>query len=83
MFLVDIQIRKLLGSKPVSVWVNLLHLVLTPLVVLGYNLVSFWAIQELSFRGKKVCIHIPAFKGSLAKQASAEAAPEAETGTTK
>lgn len=83
MFLVDIQIRKLLGSKPVSVWLNLLHLVLTPLVVLGYNLVSFWAIQELSFRGKKVCIHIPAFKGSLAKLANAEAAPAAETRTKK
>lgn len=81
MFLVDARIRRLLGSKAVSIWVNLWHLLLTPFVVLGYNLVSFWAIQALSVQGKKVCIHIPAFKGSLAKLASLDEAPADRTST--
>lgn len=36
---------------------NLLHFLSTPLVLLGYNTVSFAALHILAWKGKSVCTH--------------------------
>ena len=44
---------------------NLYQLVVSPLVVLGYSLVEFWALMELAVRGREVCSHKPSNKTEL------------------
>ena len=44
---------------------NLYQLVVSPLVVLGYSVVEFWALTELAVRGREVCSHKPSKKTEL------------------
>ena len=44
---------------------NLYQLLVSPLVVLGYSLVEFWALMELAVRGREVCSHKPSNKTEL------------------
>ena len=44
---------------------NLYQLLVSPLVVLGYSLVEFWALIELAVRGREVCSHKPSNKTEL------------------
>ena len=44
---------------------NLTDFILSPLVILGYNLVSFAALHELVVRGKTVCAHDISKKDAL------------------
>jgi len=44
---------------------NLIDFILSPIVMLGYNLLAFVALHELVVRGKAVCAHEIAKKDSL------------------
>ena len=44
---------------------NLMHLISTPLVLLGYNSVSFAALHILAWKGKSVCTHDVSAKTGL------------------
>ena len=46
---------------------NLIHFLLTPVVLLGYSLVEFYALHEVAFRGKEVCKHGASAKNNLIK----------------
>ena len=68
MFLLDWLCPKLLCPQPVekiSFVRNAYHFLLSPLVILGYSLIEFFAIQELAIKGKKVCNHKPSKKSDL------------------
>ena len=68
MFVLDRLSQQLLVPRPeerISVVRNLYHVLVSPLVIIGYSLVEFWAIMELAVRGKQVCQHKPSKKAEL------------------
>ena len=68
MFALDALAPKLLVPRPkerISLLRNLLHFVLSPIVIAAYSLVEFLALNELAVRGKKVCGHRPSKKTDL------------------
>lgn len=65
-FLIDIFIPPLLNVKEcIFILRNVLHYLLTPLVLTGYSLVEFYALHELLIRGRKVCKHGASNKTTL------------------
>ena len=65
MFFLDVAGPRLMDIKEhISFIRNALHWILTPLVLIGYSLVEFYALHEVMVRGKKVCKH-----GSSKKEA--------------
>ena len=66
-FLVDyIYVRRYGLQRERVGWLrNIWHLILTPLVLLSYNAVSFLALHILVVRGKAVCAHDPSEKSCL------------------
>ena len=48
-----------------SVLRNLLHLALSPLVLLAYSMVELFALHEVMVKGKQVCKHGAAKKEAL------------------
>ncbi|MCL1125185.1 glycosyltransferase [Shewanella surugensis] len=56
-----------LEKEKVGLFRNILHIFLTPFVLLSYNLVSFFSLHILAIRGKSVCKHDPSEKSNLAK----------------
>ena len=68
MFVLDRCSQHLLVPCPeerISLVRNLYHVLVSPLVILGYSLVEFWSIMELAVRGRQVCQHIPSKKAEL------------------
>ena len=68
MFILNRLCLRLLEPQPderISFVRNLFHLLVSPLVIIGYSLVEFWSIQELAIRGKEVCNHKPSKKTDL------------------
>ncbi|XP_040563440.1 uncharacterized protein [Lepeophtheirus salmonis] len=67
-FVIDALILK--TTKPrvherISIIRNVVHWILSPLVLLLYSFVEFYAIHEVVFRGKKVCKHGASKKENL------------------
>ena len=59
-FFLDWQAPKLLDPAPkerISLLRNCLHFLFSPLVILAYSLVEFYALHELLLFGKSVCKH--------------------------
>ena len=59
-FFLDWQAPKLLNPAPkerISLLRNCLHFLFSPLVILAYSLVEFYALHELLLFGKSVCKH--------------------------
>ncbi|MEM0966495.1 MAG: hypothetical protein AAGJ81_10135 [Verrucomicrobiota bacterium] len=57
-------------DRGVSLKRNVLHFVSAPIVLLAYNLVSFYAIHVLAIRGKAVCTHDVSAKNNLPRSDS-------------
>ena len=65
-FLIDIFIPRLLNIDECIFFLrNFLHFLLTPIVLIGYSLVEFYALHEVMIRGKKVCKHGASNKNTL------------------
>lgn len=56
-----------LKQEKTSLFRNFLHIILTPLVLLSYNLVSFFSLHILAIHGKSVCKHDPSEKTNLSQ----------------
>ncbi|WP_299004962.1 glycosyltransferase family 2 protein [uncultured Shewanella sp.] len=54
-----------LKNEKVSLLRNIIHIALTPIVLLSYNLVSFISLHHLAIKGKSVCSHDPSEKSHL------------------
>ena len=66
-FTMDIIGPRLMNVKEqISFTRNFIHFLLSPMVLLGYSFVQFYALHEVAIRGKEVCKHIPAKKNALA-----------------
>ena len=66
MLFLDVAGPRLMDIKEhISFIRNALHWILTPLVLIGYSLVEFYALHEVMVRGKKVCKHGSSKKGAL------------------
>ena len=65
-FVIDAFIPRILQVKE-CIWFprNLFHFLTTPLVLLIYSLVEFYALHEVVVFGKKVCKHGASAKGAL------------------
>ncbi|XP_013382840.1 uncharacterized protein LOC106153447 [Lingula anatina] len=65
-FMMDVFGPRLMKVKEhISFVRNFLHFLLTPLVLLGYSLVEFYALHEVAVRGKEVCKHGASKKSAL------------------
>ena len=65
-FIIDAFIPRLLNiDECIFILRNLLHYLFTPLVLLGYSMIEFYALHELVLRGKKVCKHGASNKTTL------------------
>lgn len=57
-FIIDIFIPKLLDVQECIFCLrNFFHFIMTPIVLIGYSFVEFYALHELVIFGKKVCKH--------------------------
>ncbi|WP_298770456.1 glycosyltransferase family 2 protein [uncultured Shewanella sp.] len=54
-----------LEKEKVGLLRNLIHICLTPFVLLSYNLISFISLHNLAINGKSVCKHDPSEKSHL------------------
>ena len=65
-FLIDTFISRLLHvDECVCVLRNAFHFLVTPVVLVAYACVEFYALHELMIRGKKVCKHGASNKSTL------------------
>lgn len=65
-FIIDRFIPRLLNvDECIFVLRNFLHFLLTPLVLIAYSVVEFYALHEVMIRGKKVCKHGASNKNTL------------------
>ncbi len=53
-------------KEEISLVRNVIHWLLSPLVLLGYSIVEWLALHELMIRGKEVCNHKASRKTHLA-----------------
>ena len=67
---VDMMVVRLLDLTEERVpWVhNLWHLLLSPLVMVCYNLLSIFALHHLMIKGRNICVHNPSDKQNLEKE---------------
>ncbi|WP_299493013.1 glycosyltransferase family 2 protein [uncultured Shewanella sp.] len=54
-----------LKKEKVGLFRNIIHIALTPFVLLSYNLISFISLHILAIHGKSVCKHDPSTKSNL------------------
>ena len=65
-FIMDVFGPRLMNVKEhISFIRNFFHFLLSPLVLLGYSLVEFYALHEVAIRGKEVCKHGASKKDAL------------------
>ena len=77
-FFLDWRSPKLLDPPPVEriSWLrNCLHFLVSPLVILAYSLVEFYALHELLLFGKSVCKHGASKKQGLSSGPNQDAPP--------
>ena len=66
-FIMDAFGARLMNVKEkISFTRNFVHFLLSPMVLLGYSLVEFYALHEVAIRGKEVCKHGTSKKNALA-----------------
>lgn len=65
-FLIDVFIPRLLNVDECVFFLrNVFHFVMTPVVLIAYSCVEFYALHEVMIRGKKVCKHGASNKNAL------------------
>ncbi|KAM3145252.1 hypothetical protein pb186bvf_002580 [Paramecium bursaria] len=59
------MIKDIGGTEQIGIIRNLVHFILTPIIIFFYGLVSFYALMEVAIRGKQVCKHGASKKDDL------------------